>query len=86
MKCVLFRNWNQYKLRQNTQHDSIRVLRYLLYKFFFLWGNISHSRYNKSNQFQPKGDVEKTEPRHIMDVSLEVREMFKIGLRVRRNE
>lgn len=53
------------------------MLRYLLYKLFVFWRDISHSRENKCNQLQPKGNVEKAETRDITDLSL----VFKYGLR-----
>lgn len=52
------------------ENASIWVTRYLLYQLLSFWGDISHSRENKCNHFQSKGNVENAKMRDITDLSL----------------
>lgn len=51
--------------------------RNLVHTLLILLRDISHSRENESNYFQPKGNVEKRETRNILDFSLSARKIFK---------
>lgn len=51
--------------------------RYIFYLLLCFGWDISHSRQNKCNQFQPKGNVEKAKTRDIIDLSLMVKDESK---------
>ncbi len=67
---------HHFEFRSNKK-ASIWVLRYLFYKLLGFRRDISHSRENKCNQFQPKRNVEKAKTRDITDLSLMVKDECK---------